>query len=257
MNCKFILIIFLLLLTALPNPAMGEQADRNTGPQQLVHQANELYQARQYAEAEELYRSALSGGLQNASIHYNLGNCAFKQGKLGQAIAAYLRARRLAPRDPDIQWNLNYVRSFQLDQEWSSAQKSFTGELFASLRDSFTLGEYLLMSLVLLWAFCLLVAGRLWKPEMGLFRTGSWVLLVMYLFIACLTFANYLEINRPTAIIASPLADVMSGPDTGTTLFTLHEGTQVYPRQYHGDWVQVRLANGLSGWMEKARLEYL
>lgn len=57
-----------------------------------------------------IYRDLQKDGLKNASILYNLGNCAYRQGNYGYATVFYETARRLAPRDSDIIENLNFVR---------------------------------------------------------------------------------------------------------------------------------------------------
>jgi uncharacterized protein YgiM (DUF1202 family) len=42
-----------------------------------------------------------------------------------------------------------------------------------------------------------------------------------------------------------------SGPDKGQTeVFTAHEGTKVRLVRQEGEWILVRLANGLGGWIQ-------
>ena len=51
-----------------------------------------------------------NGPAYSAPVLFNQANAAFQQGKIGEAIANYERARLLAPADPDIAANLNWVR---------------------------------------------------------------------------------------------------------------------------------------------------
>jgi len=232
-------------------------AEEESLPVERFRQANALYEQKEYAEAEALYRSILAAGVENSSLHYNLGNCCFKQGKLGRAIASYLRAQRMAPRDADIEQNLKYARSFQIDQEFSNPKPSFTAALFQGLRDRFTLREQLAALLLVFWAGCIAWAGYLRKPGAGFLRTVIWVLLILYVLTGGVALSKYLDLKRPVAVIVSPSATVTSGPDTGTALFTLHEGTTTRVRRRHGEWVQVSLPNGPTGWVKRSHLEFV
>jgi hypothetical protein len=51
-----------------------------------------------------------NGPAYSAPVLFNQANAAFQQGKVGEAIANYERARLLAPADPDIAANLNWAR---------------------------------------------------------------------------------------------------------------------------------------------------
>ena len=68
--------------------------------------ANKLYDAGKFAEAAAAYEKLEP---KTAHVFYNLGNAWFRDGKLGLAILNYERARRLAPRDPDILANLKFA----------------------------------------------------------------------------------------------------------------------------------------------------
>src|SRR5216684_895 len=68
--------------------------------------ANQLYDAGNFSEAVAAYEKLEP---KTAPVYFNLGNAYFRQDKLGQAILNYERARRLAPRDPDILANLKFA----------------------------------------------------------------------------------------------------------------------------------------------------
>src|ERR1051326_2790731 len=65
--------------------------------------ANQLYDAGKFAAAAAVYEKLEP---KTAHVYYNLGNAWFRQGKMGLAVLNYERARRLAPRDPDLLANL-------------------------------------------------------------------------------------------------------------------------------------------------------
>lgn len=74
---------------------------------------NAYYRMGNYAEAEKAYSgcviSGVNPGLQEKAF-YNLGNCAYKQGKLEEAVAYFQKALELDPNDKDAQANLEFVR---------------------------------------------------------------------------------------------------------------------------------------------------
>lgn len=102
---KIVRIAGLLVLLALPTFSL--RAEGSIGEE--FAQANEFYEQKDYSSAIRLYESILSEGTESAGLYYNLGNAYFKSGNLGQAIANYMRARRLDPGDPDIRHNLEFA----------------------------------------------------------------------------------------------------------------------------------------------------
>ena len=69
------------------------------------------YRAEDYDKAAAAYEEVLRGGKESGALYYNLGNSYFKKGSLGKAVLNYERARRLVPRDGDLNFNLEYARA--------------------------------------------------------------------------------------------------------------------------------------------------
>ena len=72
-------------------------------------EANALYEESRFSEAAAAYQELLAEHPDEPMLHYNLGNAFFRQqtpGSLGRAVASYLRAFALDPRDADIRHNL-------------------------------------------------------------------------------------------------------------------------------------------------------
>ena len=73
---------------------------------------NTKYRMREFGEAEEAFWGAANAGgpeLKQKAF-YNLGNCAYRQGKLEEAVAHYRQALDLDPEDQDARFNLEFVR---------------------------------------------------------------------------------------------------------------------------------------------------
>ena len=108
-NVLIIGFIGLLMLAILAGGiwllGSGEAADAAT-----VDAANQLYVSGHYGEAARIYEQELARGVQDSAIYFNLGNAYFQQGDMGRAVLNLQRAAELAPRDDDIQANLELAR---------------------------------------------------------------------------------------------------------------------------------------------------
>src|SRR2546425_171753 len=62
------------------------------------------------AAAKEL-EALLVDGYQNGAVYYNIGNAYMRAGDVGQAIAAYRKAKPFRPRDPYLDANLRQALS--------------------------------------------------------------------------------------------------------------------------------------------------
>ena len=119
--------------------------------------ANDLYERGSFVEATQIYQQLADEGYGDSIVFYNLGNAYYKSGDLGRAILNYLRAERLAPRDPDIQDNLQIARDGIVDPFERSEQSALAGsirvpQLKLSLDElaRIALGLWILLALMLL-----------------------------------------------------------------------------------------------------------
>ena len=85
-------------------------------PIEVLETANEYYANEEYQKAISLYDSILNAGYESAALYYNLGNAHYKNGDLTNAILHYERAKLLAPKDEDIQYNLDLLNQFVIDK---------------------------------------------------------------------------------------------------------------------------------------------
>ena len=115
--CAIMTFLFSLQLFAdLPaGPALsaGRQAGEN---QSLITDANQSYSDGDFQEAVEWYEQVLANGYEAPQLYYNLGNSYFKSNNLPAAILNYERAKRLAPNDEDITFNLKLANLKTLDK---------------------------------------------------------------------------------------------------------------------------------------------
>ena len=68
-------------------------------------------------KAIELYESLVSDGSVSTAVFYDLGNAYLKKGNVGKAVLNYQRAKIAAPRDSDINFNLEYARGLMKQRD--------------------------------------------------------------------------------------------------------------------------------------------
>ncbi len=70
-------------------------------------------------------------------------------------------------------------------------------------------------------------------------------------------YATYERLEgRRTAVVLGDLVEVLAGPGrNNATLATVHEGLDVEVWGERDEWIQVRLPNGVSGWVARGAVE--
>jgi hypothetical protein len=244
---KLILIMALFLLASGMARAQGRTGD------EVFFKANQDFREGRYAEAARGYGELVSSGQADGHVYYNLGNAMLKMNRPGSAILDYERARLMIPRDADLAFNLSIALDKSSDAAGPPA-KALSSVFF--WLQSFSLPE--LFWLFALFHVLLFASGAFW-----LFRRTDWS---YYLLLVC-SFAwftgvlsygmKYYEIATDRrAVVVSPTADGLAGPEAGdTVLFRLHEGAYVTRERSEPSWVLVSLPGGKRGWMKAADVE--
>lgn len=227
--------------------------------EQLLDSANQAYVQNKYDKAIQSYEKIVESGYESAQLYYNLGNAYFKTNKIAYAILNYERAKKLAPIDEDIAFNLRLANQKIVDKiegvpslflmEWKN-------DFFNSLTEK-------------QWAICCIISFVLSLCLVALYLFGKTLLqrqlgfgfsiLFFVLTISCFFIANHQRKsveNRSEAIVVSPSVTVTGSPDeNGTKMFVLHEGTKVNIIDVQGNWIEIKILNGNVGWMKKHALE--
>ena len=252
MRASFLMSALLLVLVPSVAGAITEEAS------QTCIEAADAYDSTEFGRAAELYESVLAGGLDAAVVHYNLGNTRFKQGQLGPAIASYLRAARIDPRDPKIRTNLRRARAQIKDVDLSGQSLPPVLRPFQWGYAHFSANEWLTLALAL-WV--LLGALRIlnqWRPlPRTRLRPASGALLALALtafIVGGLHYYRDFAVERGVVVVEE--VDVRSGPGSGYNLaFRVHEGLPVRVAEDRGDWLRIDLGGELVGWIPASALE--
>jgi tetratricopeptide (TPR) repeat protein len=211
--------------------------------------ANQLYDTGKFSEAAAAYEKIEP---KTAHVYYNLGNALFRDGKLGTALLNYERARRLAPRDPDILANLKFVEQRLGVDEVNTPSRGMQ-KLLRSAIESRTSSEWSAYELAALWLTVLAAGVCIFAPKL---RTGFIVIAVACLmWFAVSTFALSYEVIdfrvAPRAIVVTPETEARFAPLSDSTVhFKVVEGTKVAIREDRGQWLFVERADGQQGWVK-------
>jgi hypothetical protein len=270
------------LLLLLPGPGRAEGGPgAGTAPAERFREANGAYEAGDFAGAETEYRDLLESGYREPEVYYNLAAALYKQGRLGRALASLHKARRLAPRDGDILYNLEFLRSLTRDK-LLAGNRGPLESLFRKLHRSLTLSETLWIAFLLQAIAVLLLLGIVyWEApfvrrlvrvlyfahplRFGGLRPRTvhrvhLALVLVLLGLAVVSAGTKIvgERMRTWAVVVRDEVDVTSGPGRDYTVeFVLHEGTEVALEEERGRWARIGLPGGLSGWVEREALESL
>ncbi len=238
----------LIILVILPGLLMA-----GSGPANLIAEADSAYNKGLFNEAAARYEKVIETGWESPALYYNLGNTYFKLNDLPSAILYYEKARVLAPRDKDIQFNLAIANSMIIDKI-EAVPEIFYVKWWKQLKNSFNLHTWTIAGIVL-FSLLVIVAGIFFlSVRVSLRKISFWSGIVLLLLAAAsfsITYSKYrVEANQLEAIVFHPTITVKSSPgQAGKDLFVIHEGTKVYILDEHNDWCNIRIANGSAGWL--------
>lgn len=216
--------------------------------QASTQEAITAYDQRDYKTASSLFEKELNEGLHNGSILYNLGNTYYRLGEKGQAVAAYLAARKLMPRDPDIRANLKFVHEQGSDRLSTHQPLSIIRALCFWVDHSTPKEIFYLSSCLASLAFWLLFFSLAFKKLRSL---RAWALVISCLaFIGFMMFSTSLFYEENWGAVTAPLAKVRSGPgEQNTVVFELHSGAPFIVEAVENGWYRILLSDAKLGWL--------
>jgi tetratricopeptide (TPR) repeat protein len=244
-------LVFVLALSLPLAPSAARAAASAT---QFVDAVKD-YKAGRFEQAAMGFEAIAAAGVDNPGLFYNTGNAWLRDNNLGRAILWYERALRLAPSDPDIQFNLAHARTRvtdQVDHPLTARDILFFWKGWVSLR-RLQLAAVAGSCVFFLWA-----AGRMVQRRKVISGAGT-VILVIVVLVTAAAFLEAARLDRDTrAVILSPEVQVRSGTqDTATPLFDLHAGTIVNVLEKKSNHIKISIARNKVGWVCLADAEII
>jgi len=241
MNRK-IIIIAILLISSVTVLAISEDAMKT------FIEANNAYSETNYNKSIQLYKKAIGLKFNSGGIYYNLGNAYYREGKLGYAIASYLKAQRLMPRNADIASNLKTARG-------QTENKIFPKEINPALKQF--LFFYFKLSLdELLWTTAFLFAGIFAALSIFAFIPVAMLkkfiifIIIIFLITGLTSAAKIYNFHaNKIAIVIKEKAIVRAGPDTSyASRIELYDGAELKILNTDNEWIKIQIAKE-KGWI--------
>ena len=215
--------------------------------------ANKLYEQRKFAEAATKYQEVLASGAATPIVYFNLGNAWFKAGQLGRAIAAYRQAQRLSPRNPDVRFNLQFVRKQVTGSELPS------GPAWKYWLMNLTLNEWTIAAVAVLWVlFILLAIGELRPSLRPALRIWNAAFAITFVALAGLLAAAIHENQKVNAaVVVVPNTVVRYGPlEESQVFYQLRDGSELQvldekKTAENQSWLMVQDAARRTGWLKR------
>lgn len=216
---------------------------------------NDAYLRGDYAGAVTAYEQLDRQEVLSSDLAYNLGNAYYRAGQIGRAIWAWERALALDPDADDARYNLQQARKV--------VEKHVHDKIEGAERDPFwiravtelTLSTETWLFLALYAAFFVFLFLRLRARRRGVDDAPAWgaiagTLGVIAALAGALLVGRVALQNVPFAVVLGDEVPVKEGADLNyKTTFDLHAGLRVRVLDRDQDWVRIRLANGLEGWV--------
>jgi tetratricopeptide (TPR) repeat protein len=249
-NLKIIAFLFFMVVYSFAN------ANENDV---LFDSANAAYSKGDFNSAISQYENLLTSGQEAPELYFNLGNAYFKTNKISYAILNYERAKKMNPDNADFNFNLKLANQ-KIEDKIDAAPELFLILWKNGILDLMTEKSwselcivFVLISLIL-FAIYITVPGKRFK-QFGFFG-GTFLIILSSITFFVAQHKYYLTKNSNKAIITSPAITVTGSPnEKGTKLFVLHEGTKVSVTQEDASWVEIKIANGNTGWIKTSELQ--
>jgi tetratricopeptide (TPR) repeat protein len=236
----------------------GAFADSYSG---LYQQANQYYQAGDYAKAIGTYEQIVKDGFESGELYYNLANAYYKSGRIPESILFYERAKRLLPRDEDVEQNLQ-VANLRVVDKIEAMPHLFLADYWNGFNNYFSLDGLTTVALVfyflLLGSIGVFMLTRNYVLKKWSFVGGSVTLIIFLLMTSVFILRIHRYDHEQFAIVFADVVSVKSSPDEkGTDVFLLHSGLKVEITDELSEWVKIRLADGKVGWVKRKIVEVI
>ncbi len=220
---------------------------------QILNKANHYYQQKDFNSAIKEYQKIINDGYVGYSIYYNLGNCYYRIGEIGEAILYYEKALKLNSNDEDIKHNLQFVNLKTIDKV-EPLPKFFLFNWWENLLGIFsvngwTIFNFIIYLLLIISLSFFILSKKINQRRISLY--SSILLFVILFFGIIILISNYnIEKNRKEGVVVENVVNVKTAPDFNSTdTFIIHEGLKVRIEDVVDKWYRIKLPDGKVGWI--------
>ncbi len=247
----FLTIIFLFVLNSVAAPDSLFK---------YIEQGNRLYDSARYDEAIEQYKKVLRKNYHSAELYYNIANAYFKTGDFPNAILYYEKALKLKPYDKKAKENLSLTRQLLFDKENIDDFNSFFLEkIFISVVNLLNSNTWAVISLLFFILALTTVIVFYLSKKISVRRTvffSGIFFIIIFVFSLWFSIVRYrIESKGIYAIVMEDITVKSSPNRSGTDIYSVPKGTKVKILDKNNTWLEVKLANGKTGWIESDKIQ--
>lgn len=227
----------------------------NAAWQQQWKKATDFYLQKQYDSAAHYYELIAASRPHNAELYYNLGNVYYRLNKIAPAVLNYERALQIDPGHKDAQDNLA-ITQVRISHQIAVTDDIFFVTWWHKLTSATMAGNWAAIAFV-----CFLVAvATFWLRR---YRGSNLPMQLPGVFVFFFVCAAIFGLSA-AANVASSHKAVISENDTplmnyqqlkGKPAALIPEGTTVRIISDDGQWLEVRLPDSRTGWVQASQAE--
>jgi len=222
--------------------------------------ANNLYENNDYIAAINSYEQILSSGYESDVLYYNLGNAYLKNNNIPKAILYYEKSLKLNPNDKDIIYNIEFSNLYVKDQ-FTPVPDFIIDRIYSQivhLADSNTWAIISISFFILTWVsfMTFLFSKIIIRRKLAFFGA----ILLLFFSITTFIFSSDMKsyIEDPNTAIIMNISTLKSSPQSdGTDLFIINPGVKLKIENKNDDWYEVKLPNGVKGWVRQDVVELI
>lgn len=228
---------------------------QTTDWQKTFDKVNETFQKEHFKEAIEGYLALANFHENSPELYFNLANAYYKTGDYVNAVYYYEKTLRLDPNMQEAKTNLNFTKEHLEDditiiQEYDKKDIAHQSLGKLSVDGWAILATLCSVALLLFFVVYYKTHGSTTKRILFVAMVLSVLLGIASLYAAIFE-TNYSK-NAAIGIVFSAKTDLKEeAKNTSATLKELHKGTKVFILDRKGLWINIRLENQETGWIDK------
>ncbi|HWB20499.1 MAG TPA: hypothetical protein VG711_09385 [Phycisphaerales bacterium] len=214
---------------------------------------------KSFESAAQRFQLLVDDGVVNGPVLFDLGTAYMQAGDLGKAILNYKRAERLMGSDEHLHTNLEYARSQCRTQVQASAEGAIGGVL-RRWHERFSLWTRLVVfggAYLCFWGALMVRMKRRGRVLGFVLAVALPVWIVSGASAAVDVFG--LMPNRNGVVVADNVVVRKGNGEGFDAQFNepLHEGVEFKTIEVRGDWANIELPDGKTGWLQTSAVEFV
>lgn len=231
----------------------------------LESKADAAYKNKDFTESIQLYEAQIAESKltnqESAQLYYNLGNAFFRNEQIAKAIVNYERALLLEPGDSDIRHNLRFAKT-RIEDKIDSADSFFINKWVRSIQNLYSGNSWAVIGIVLFILLVIAIGAYMISAQLIWRKISFYAGIILFSLVIITNVFAFKQknkiVNRSTGIVMSASVSIYTSPDAHSQeLFRLHEGAKVKIKREEGRWIEIVIANGSVGWLQKQNIEII